>query len=81
VQQMPDDRAWDEAARLVFGSYRAESVTWALIALRGQLTPGHPVLVILEEHRAYLRGERGRLDEAELAPLLGWLIDRSGLAQ
>lgn len=74
----PEDRIWEDAARLLLPHAisggtehcRPEALTWALIAIRGQLPPGHLLPRLMEEYRAYLRHERGPLLDHELAPLL-----------
>lgn len=65
-------RALADAARLILGDQRrrqAADVTFALVAWRAHLRPGHLVLRLLEEYRAALLGEREALTEDELAPL------------
>jgi hypothetical protein len=54
---------------ILHGTVREEDFTHALITWRAHLVPGHPVLVLLEECRSYVRGERSALTAGELAPL------------
>ena len=73
----PDEQVWDATAALILLPSAPETITWALIALRGHLRPGHPALGLLEEHRAHLRGERSALTDEELAPLHAYLVNSS----
>jgi hypothetical protein len=71
-----DERAWRAAVGIILDAKEdPEELAWALGPGRVRLPAGHTAIVLLDKWQAFLRGQRGHLTEAELAPLVVRQVD------